>query len=246
VRIKLTLFADEPIQLDFSYPLQLRALIYHLLPDEYAEFLHDSGFQYEKRSFKLFTFSRIFGKRLHGNRNGKPLVFKNVIHFYLGSPVSKILEYVANESLKRNDLRFGANRVFLKAIEVENEPIFTEKVKIKMLSPMTIRSTLLTGEGKKKSYYYNPHESEFSELMRRNLEKKYSLVYKQPLDGQLQIKPIGRNKERILRGDRGFIIKAWDGFYELTGTPELIQLSYSTGLGEKNSQGLGMWVEVKK
>ena len=248
MRILLRLFADQAIQLDYRYPLQLRALIYRLLPETYADFLHDTGFQYEKRTFKLFTFSRIFGKRLPGrSTNGKPLIFDKEAHFYLGSPILRILEYVANESLKRGVLRLGSNQVYLKAIEVEKEPIFTDRVRIKMLSPMTIRSTLLTGDGRKKSYYYNPHESEFSELMARNLEKKYALVYKQSVEGKLKITPLGKNRERILKGDRDFIIKAWDGYYELQGTPELIQLSYNTGLGEKNSLGLGMWVEdIKK
>ena len=67
--------------------------------------------------------------------------------------------------------------------------------------------------------------------MRRNLGKKYQLVYKNELNGDLKIIPVKQGKERIIRGDRGFIIKAWDGIYELKGTPELIQLSYSTGLG---------------
>jgi len=80
--------------------------------------------------------------------------------------------------------------------------------------------------------------------MRRNLGKKYQLVYKNELNGDLKIIPVKQGKERIIRGDRGFIIKAWDGIYELEGTPELIQLSYSTGLGEKNSLGLGMWEEL--
>ena len=245
MRIKIRLSAERPIALDYQYPLQLRALIYHLLPNDYAAYLHDTGFEYEKRRFKLFTFSRLFGHRIRSfGRAGKPLVFKNEVHFYLASPVSKILEYVANESIRRTALRLGTNVVSLKSIEVEKEPIFPKRIKIQMLSPMTIRSTLITADGKKKSYYYNPQEQEFSELMRKNLEKKYQVVFKSELKGDLAIIPLGRGKERILRGDRGFIIKAWDGFYELRGTPELIQLSYSTGLGEKNSLGLGMWEEV--
>ena len=246
MRIKISLQSNDPIQLDYQYPLQLRALIYHLLPNEYASFLHDTGFQWQKRSFKLFAFSRIFGKRIHDYHiKTKPLVFERKIHFFLSSPINQILEYVANESLKRDGLKLSNNHVFLKSIEVEKPIIFPEKIKIRMLSPMTIRSTLLTGDGKKKSYYYNPYENEFSELMRKNLEKKYLLVYKQSIDGELKITPSGRNKERILKGDRDFIIKAWDGYYELAGTPELIQLSYDTGLGEKNSLGLGMWEMVE-
>ncbi len=247
MRIKISLSLKDYLFLDFQYPLQLRALIYSLLPEDYATYLHDTGFMYEKRKFKLFTFSRLFGQRVSSsNKNGKPLIFKNEVHFYLASPITKILEYVANNSMKRAELRLKNQRLWLKAIEVATEPIFSERVKIKMLSPMAIRSTFMTGEGKKKSYYYNPQEEEFSELMRKNLEKKYLLVYKQDIEGRLKITPLGHGKERIIKGDRGFIIKAWDGFYELQGTPELIQLSYSTGLGEKNSLGLGMWVEVKK
>ncbi|WP_456408631.1 CRISPR-associated endoribonuclease Cas6 [Caldithrix abyssi] len=245
MRIKISLAFDGYLFLDYQYPLLLRALIYHLLPEKYASHLHDAGFMYEKRRFKLFTFSRIFGPRVRSaESNGKPLVFKKEIHFYMASPVTKILEYVANESIRRTELRLGTNRVNLKSIEVEKEPIFSDRVKIRMLSPMTIRSTLITADGKKKSYYYNPQEQEFSELMRKNLEKKYQVVFKSELRGDLAIVPLGRGKERILRGDRGFIIKGWDGLYELRGTPELIQLSYSTGLGEKNSLGLGMWEEV--
>ena len=245
MRIKISLQSNDLIQLDYQYPLQLRALIYFLLPDEYASFLHDTGFQWEKRSFKLFTFSRIFGKRIYNSQlKTKPLIFDREIHFSLGSPIYQILEYVANESLKRDNLKLGDNRVFLKAIEVEKQMIFSDKVKVRMLSPMTIRSTLTTGDGKKKSYYYNPYENEFSELMRKNLEKKYLLVYREQLEGALKITPCGRNKERILKGDRNFVIKAWDGYYELEGTPELIQLSYDAGLGEKNSLGLGMWERV--
>jgi len=246
VRIKISLQSDNPVALDYQYPLQLRALIYRLLPPDYAERLHDIGFPYEKRRFKLFTFSRIFGKRIPSNKAvPKPLIFAPKIYFYLASPITNLLEYVANESIRRTELRLANNLLSLKAIEVENEPIFQQQIKIKMLSPMAIRSTLITAEGKKKSYYYNPYENEFSTLMRKNLEKKYQLIFKNELQGELEIIPLAKGKERILKGDHNFIIKAWDGIYELRGTPELIQLSYSTGLGEKNSLGLGMWSELE-
>ena len=154
MRIKILLSFEDYLALDYQYPLQLRGVIYNLLPEHYATYLHDIGFLYEKRRFKLFTFSRLYGQRVHSNKKGKPLIFRNEIHFYLASPITKILEYVANQSIKRDELKLGANKVFLKSIEVEKEPIFSDRVKIKMLSPMTIRSTLMTADGKKKSYYY--------------------------------------------------------------------------------------------
>lgn len=245
MRIKITLQSEQLIYLTYQYPLQLRGLIYQLLPTDYSEFLHDQGFQYGKRQFKLFTFSRIFGRRVKRLENKEqPLVFNKNIHFYLGSPIKDILEYVTTSSFRNKELRLGANRCELKSIEVEAEPIFGNDIKIRMLSPMAIRSTVLTSEGKKNSDYHSPYSKEFSELIRKNLEKKYKLVYGEELNGELEIIPEANNRERLIKGDKGFWIKAWDGDYRLKGTPELIQLSYSTGFGEKNSMGLGMWIAL--
>ncbi|RLI91606.1 MAG: hypothetical protein DRO89_03615 [Candidatus Altiarchaeales archaeon] len=38
-----------------------------------------------------------------------------------------------------------------------------------MLSPLTVYSTLTTGDGKKKTYYYSHYEPDFEELIDRNL-----------------------------------------------------------------------------
>jgi hypothetical protein len=40
------------------------------------------------------------------------------------------------------------------------------------------------------------------------------------------------------------LIKAWEGVYELKGKPELLDVAYNTGLGAKNSQGLGCFEVV--
>jgi len=34
------------------------------------------------------------------------------------------------------------------------------------------------------------------------------------------------------------------GIYEIKGNPEVIVLSYDTGLGAKNSQGFGCWEKL--
>ena len=40
---------------------------------------------------------------------------------------------------------------------------------------------------------------------------------------------------------KGTVIKAWMGSYVLESEPQILELSYYTGLGSKNSQGFGMW-----
>ncbi|MFN7181678.1 MAG: CRISPR-associated endoribonuclease Cas6 [Planctomycetota bacterium] len=47
-----------------------------------------------------------------------------------------------------------------------------DKVVVKMLSPITIYSTLTKRDGSKKTYYYNPFENEFGQLIRDSGVKK--------------------------------------------------------------------------
>jgi CRISPR-associated endoribonuclease Cas6 len=37
------------------------------------------------------------------------------------------------------------------------------------------------------------------------------------------------------------VIKGYTGIYRLTGSPELIKVTYDAGLGAKSSEGFGMW-----
>ncbi len=241
MRIKISLYAEKPICLTFKYNLAIRGLIYHLLPYDFATFLHDSGYKYQKRNFKMFTFSRVQGKLLKQKIQEFPLVFQAPIKFYVASPINQILEYIASNSIVSTEIYLEKNRCILQSIEVERDPNLKSKLKIRMLSPMTIRSTLKGENNRSKSYYYSPYEADFSLLMTRNIQKKYKTIYNKEINGFLNIKPIKNIKKRVIIGDNNFVIKAWDGIYELSGPKELITLSYFTGLGEKNSQGFGMW-----
>jgi CRISPR-associated endoribonuclease Cas6 len=51
-----------PVSLPLYYQHLLQGVVYRSLENEQlAAFLHDKGFRQGKRSFKLFTFSRLFG-----------------------------------------------------------------------------------------------------------------------------------------------------------------------------------------
>lgn len=65
-------------------------------------------------------------------------------------------------------------------VKVFPEPPIQDDVTIRMLSPVTIYSTLFSANGKKKTYYYSPFEKEFSQLIRANILKKYEALYGTP------------------------------------------------------------------
>lgn len=242
ILVRLT-SSSRHVFLPYSYPEFVQALIYKFLPENRAGQLHEEGFPYEKRRFKLFTYSRLQGK-LERREPKKGLYFFPPVEFKVGSPVDWILQGLAEGLLKEGVIQLGQSEMQVDSIAVETPKNFSDSVKIKMLSPVTVYSTFHKPDGKKLTHYYTPFDAEFSELITRNLQKKYEVLYKKKCEETLRITPLFRhNRERILTYKKT-IIKAWDGSYQLEGNPELIHISYQTGLGSKNSQGFGMWGAV--
>ncbi|CAD7777341.1 MAG: CRISPR associated protein Cas6 [Candidatus Methanoperedenaceae archaeon GB50] len=244
MRIEINLSAETPLILPKSHNHLLQGFIYSLLDPLLRKRLHKEGYPYEKRRFKLFTFSRLLGK---------VKMFKEYFQFnpplklIVSSPKDEILQSLAEGLLKSPEVILGKNTVYIDSINVAARPSFNHKVTIKMLSPVTIRSTLYGADGSKKSYYYSPFEKEFCRLIKENLRKKYKIVFNKNLghDFEFSIKPqkVPPSSEKIIIY-KGTVIKAWMGIYEIKGNPEVIALSYDTGLGAKNSQGFGCWEKL--
>ncbi|MCX7706265.1 MAG: CRISPR-associated endoribonuclease Cas6 [bacterium] len=239
IRITLESQSGKNIVLPIHYNHLLQAFIYDNIGEGLAKFLHNKGFEYEKRRFKLFVFSRIFAKKpkfFDGKAH-----FDKTIHFYLSSPLDDFLCQFAEHLLKKNNLLIGQSLLNLKEVYILPEPQFEGFHKIKMLSPVTVYSTLYKDK-KKKTYYYSPIEKEFTQLIKENLAKKYFSLYENPVDFAFKIEPVkmDKNLEKIIIY-KDTVIKGWLGIYEIRSTPEIIRLGYHTGLGAKNSQGFGMF-----
>jgi len=243
LRIKIKFIHSGRIIVPFAYNEAIQGWIYRNLKRPLADFLHDQGFIVGKRRFKLFTFSRLLGKIKVKNE-----AFEVGSPFYLivSSPYNEILQSLAENLLKKPEVEIAGQRLFIESISVEFTPELNGETEIKMLSPVTVYSTLLTGNGRKKTYYYSPLENEFAQLLKENLLKKFRAFYqKEPESADFSIEPVRVSKkdEKIVTY-KGFIIKGWMGRYRLAGTPELLRLAYEAGLGAKNSQGFGCFEVV--
>ena len=239
MRLKIVLHSqNKPIKLPQHYNSVIQGFIYRNLDRALANRLHNQGYKYEKRSFKLFTFSRISGKF---TKEENTLFFKGGITFYISSPITDILESFALHLVKKKYTILNRQRVMLQSIEVLYPMEPEEENIIKTLSPITVYSTLLKRDGKKKTYYYNPFEEEFSKLIRQNLLKKYQIIHgeKKDLPFSIEAEKVNKKNEHIVYF-KETIIKAWSGIYRIKGAKELIKIGYEAGLGAKNSQGFGM------
>lgn len=228
----------EEITLPINYNHMVQAMIYNQLDKEVSEFLHEEGFRKEKRIYKLFTFSRLKGSYNLDRKNGQ-IKFNGPIKLIISSPYSDFSSSVGNSILSNRTIRLGSNELEVKELAVEREIVNNDEIKIETMSPITAYSTLFRKDGKKFTYYFNPQEKEFSEIISNNLKNKYKAFYmKEPPEEIVEVESIDKSKMSIINY-KGFIIKGYMGKFYMRGPRELLQMGVEAGIGGKNSQGLG-------
>lgn len=245
MRLKISLISDKEVVLPKEFNAITQALIYRLIDMVPAQWLHEGGFKVEKRSFKLFTFSSIIEKGRY--QSSKELfIFPHIVSFYISSPVFWILEQVAKNIVFSEKLLFGRNLMNISSVEViRDEDIKANKIRVNALTPVETHSTLLKGDGTKKTYYYSPAESEFSVLINENLRKKWNAYHREEkCPYNIKTEPVQMKycRERV-RVFKGTVIKGWTGHFWLEGEPEFLQFALATGVGSRNSGGFG-FIEV--
>ncbi|MGC8984884.1 MAG: CRISPR-associated endoribonuclease Cas6 [Thermosulfidibacteraceae bacterium] len=239
LRIRLQPQNDE-VTIPIHYNSFIQALIYRHLDRWLSDELHDVGFKdpLSKRHIKFFTFSRLLSKEK--KVKGGFITFKGDIHLILSSPNDEFIQSFASNLLKNNEIRISDRTFYIQSIEVEPLPEYREKVLIRVLSPITIYSTLFTPDGRKKTYYYSPFEEDFSSLIIKNLERKFRTWYGSDIEAHGSIRPyrVNSKNQRIVLYENT-VIKGWDGIYELCLPKELFKMAFEAGLGAKNSLGFG-------
>ncbi len=240
----LTFECSKPLVLPQQYNKILQASLLSWLKDSaYTLFLHDIGYQFEKRTYKLYSFSNLMG-RYQIDKNRKKIVFYDNIQLYLSFYTEQSHNLVLNNILNQAPIRFGTHFCHLTHCELvreKNEPCIARTV-----SPITVHSTLFTQDGKRKTYYYTPQEKEFSPQIRSNLVRKYNSFYgTDPDDMDFSITPLDqKNKEATIVYDH-FIIKGYNGRFLIKGSEPMIRMALLAGLGARNGIGMGCIIQEK-
>lgn len=247
MRITIEFTADKEVMLPIHYNHILQGFLYKNLSDkDYRSFLHHTGYMLENRQFKLFTFSRLLGQFRINGRDGN-ISFLPPFQLVVSSAVEQFITDLAETLIKSDDLFLGNNLVEIRSIHVHKGIEFADTVQIKMLSPVVAYSTVIE-EDKKWTEFYSPWNEKFTPLARQNLLRKSEIIYGQ-IPGQTDFKiiPNGSREHDFAKiiNYKNFIIKGYAGIYWLQGNPDLIKVSYDTGLGSKNSQGFGCWEVVR-
>ena len=247
MRIKITCDIGEGIRLPINYNHFLSGVIYQFLREsdpEYANFLHQDGYEVDNRRFKLFTFSQLMAKReIQGNR----IHFRSPLTWYVSSSQEPFLANFAAALMGAGILQVERHKLRVKDVEVLRQPRFGQQTSFRCLSPITM-STKHERDGT--PHYCFPDDPQFSELVRQNLIRKYEAVYRQPPQEKsfamtFDQAYIDKKKGRVTRlvDFKGTKIRGILSPFHVIGAPALIHVGYECGFGDKNSMGFGM-VEV--
>lgn len=155
----LTFYSEEPVMVPAGYHKILQAALLSWLGNRgYTSFLHDRGYQRDKRSFKLYTFSEMMGESFY-HREKRKRIFTGPVQICLTFYSDEGHQVVAEAVGRRQPLWLGSNELSLVDCRLIKEEY--RNCVVETLSPVTIHSTLITGDGRKKTYFYSPTEKDF-------------------------------------------------------------------------------------
>lgn len=223
--------------LPLNYQHIIQSIIYRSLGElpSYSAFLHDQGYSFMDRHYRMFVFGLLEGKyEIH---NGK-IIFRDRVSFRVRSPEVSMIRLL-KASIEKNGISYYDQHYDNVCLTLGDETIATEGLRIKMQSPICVYSTDMDT---KRSYFYTPEEPEFYQLVNENFMRKY-LAYTGilPEDG-IVLNPVEiTTKDKFVTKYKGYYTSGWKGIYELYGEPKYLDFLYQTGLGSKNSQGFGLF-----
>ena len=224
--------ANDKITLPAFHNRALQGVIYRLLSSEpdYSEAMHSSD------QYKFFTYSKLNGKAEH---LGRDVVFTGPISFEVRSAVDQTIDILSEALYNLPLISLGHRKMPVIFCETRSLHIYTDSVVAAMLTPITVHETLEDG----KTLYYRYDEDLFYERIRENALRKYEDFTGEALSyDAFEIQRYAvRESDKNVSTFKNIYITGWNGLYRLSGDPDLLEFLYYTGIGDRNSQGYGMF-----
>lgn len=241
MQLHLVLTAPR-IVLPVSYRQLLHGMIYRALSAD-AQFsaqLHNRGRAGGKRVFKHFTFGQLEGRyRVQEGR----IVFAGKTALEIRSSDARLMGLLAQQLSAGRRIRLGESSMEIADSTVTDRHLLVPDTEIRMRSPAAAHVTLPDGHTR----FFSPDEEAFYAALVQNAQRKWSSIggaqerfalQVTPKENEVYRKQVSRFKHTCVTG--------WQGVFRLSGAPEVVDMLYQLGLGEKSSQGFGMFDAVEK
>lgn len=256
MRLRLTLDHQPKQILPVNYHYLVSSWIYHTLGNadhEFATQLHQQGYDFGGKKYKLFTFSALQPRWFDLNKKEGSFILAQ-------SPTILELSFYMDEALQHfviglfKDQRFclssGKFRADfeVRSIEVLPRPVFQNPMRFHLQTPLCISHDV---EGEKYAQYLHPEADAFGKLLLQNLMRKQlaTTAIPQPAHSlesdAMSVQPYNFN---ILTTPRSKLltikttkVRGYLFDFEITAPAELLEIGFFAGFGEKNSSlGMGM------
>jgi CRISPR-associated endoribonuclease Cas6 len=235
----------------------LSSLIYNIVDSsssEYAEILHAQGYRMGNKSFKLFTFSTINpanGRKWNIHMDGMLSTNERQLHFMITSPKAEFIEHIVIGLLRDPFVMIGTERLRVEGVMRFDAPEFSDDMRFIAMSPLVCT---MKSETDKYAQYLFPGDQDFEKKLFENLCSKYEALHGRPFITNAGTFRFSIDRDYVARrnGKVQKLITIKEGKpeetkvkgtlapFRLQAPPELIEIGYTCGFGEKNSQGFGM------
>ncbi|SFI00774.1 CRISPR-associated protein, Cas6 family [Tindallia magadiensis] len=238
MRMEITLKSEKPLNLPIHYNYYLQGMIYRHISEELADFLHNEGFTFEKRKFRLFCFSQLQGDAVY-LKDSKRIQFNNAVKLSITSPIPEFCQELGNSLLLSEEIELANQKLKVEEVTARSNRITDSKENFTLISPATVYSTLQRPDGRKYTVYHSPEEKEFGQQVDGNLRKKYISLYgEEPPKEPVITKSLNKSRQSVIYYKNSFV-KGYSCCIQMEGPEELLQMAVDTGIGSKNSQGFG-------
>jgi CRISPR-associated endoribonuclease Cas6 len=218
----------------------IRKSIYNSIDQKRARKIHNEGFSIEtpsgvKINLKPFCFSRLQG---FFYIRGRSIIYPKVSKLTISSIDDQVIKDF-NKHIVNNGFQFGNRK--LKVVRVSLET-YKRTNNIELISPLVLK--INQKEGDQKTRFVGPYDEEFNRLLNDNIRKKYLYMHGEIPDdlGEISLEP-SMDQEAIkeIVKFKDMYLTTYRGKFRLRGDGRLVKTAYYLGLGQRNSQGFGMF-----
>ncbi len=251
MRYQFTLKLVDPFRnvLPVNYQFELGSWFFRMINNQESTLylgLIMAGYVKSGEPFRQFVFSQLMvpDRKIEGDRlliqsERVRLIFSTIPD---ESIVQLVKENFGDVRLVLGD-RISQVSFLVEMVERLDEPVFTDKMSFKTLSPLHLTQKI---PGRKNELFLSPEAAEYQELFYENLHKKFRQLngFEHAHDfrsGKFKLRsPVTQKGITIQSGTSGQIkLIGYQLRFRLQADPEMIRAGYYLGFGEKNHLGFG-------
>ena len=248
MRLMLTLRHSPNSILPKDYEYLISSWIYKTLwqsNTEFATWLHNEGYDFNDRKYKLFTFSELMPERYETPLNKGQFILKTGPSvLILSFKIPDAFQIFVAGLFRQGNFSLGDRRhqvdFSIEAIETLAKPIFQPVMRFRLHKPCLISQQT---EEHKYAKYLHPEDADFAPLFFKNLLHKTAAALQPTIpgvkmsveaDADWRLRILSEPKRRMTTiKDTRYIGYKFD--FEIAAPPALIETGYFAGFGEKNS-----------